>query len=46
MSFARGSQRGLTYIKEVTPGVTPALPDMTLIRNTGDSLIQKVLVTC
>lgn len=38
--FARGSQRGLSYIKEVTPGVTPTLPAMTVLRNTGDSLIQ------
>jgi hypothetical protein len=38
MAIGRGSQRGLTYINEVTPGVTPALPDMIIIRNTGDSL--------
>lgn len=38
MAFGRGSQRGLTYIKEVTTGVTPTLPEMTVIRNTGDSL--------
>lgn len=37
--LARGSQRDLSYIKEVTPGVTPALPAMTILRNTGDSLI-------
>lgn len=37
--FARGSRRGLIYIAEVTPGTTPALPDMTILRNTGDSLV-------
>lgn len=40
MAFARGSRRALSYIVEVTPGTTPALPAMTVLRNTGDSLIQ------
>jgi hypothetical protein len=35
--FARGSARQLTYIKEVTGGVTPPTPAMTTLRNTGDS---------
>lgn len=38
MKYGRGSQRGLAYMKEVTPGITPAVLDMTIIRNTGDSL--------
>ena len=36
-SYARGSDRDLSYIKEVTAGVTPATPVMKALRNTGDS---------
>lgn len=35
---ARGSQRELRYIAEVTPGTTPGAPSMTVLRATTDSL--------
>lgn len=37
MAYARGSGRDISYIKEVTPGTTPALPAMIKMRTTGDS---------
>ena len=37
MAKLRGSDRDLSYIKEVTAGVTPATPAMKLMRTTGDT---------
>ncbi len=37
MAKLRGSDRDLSYIKEVTPGVTPVNPAMKLMRTTGDT---------
>lgn len=36
--FGRGSQRGIRYIAEVTPGTTPATPNMKIFRTTNDTL--------
>lgn len=38
MAFARGSQRGLYYVAESVFGETPVSPEMTALRNTGDTL--------
>lgn len=38
MPIASGSSHGLTYIKEVTYGVTPATPALKALRNTGVTL--------
>ena len=35
MAYAAGSNRYLAFIKEVTPGTTPATPVLAKIRNTG-----------
>lgn len=37
MAKLRGSDRDLSYIKEVTAGTTPATPAMKLMRTTGDT---------
>ena len=39
MTFATGSQHGLSYVSEATFGTTPASPEMTEFRHTACSLV-------
>lgn len=45
MSIATANQTTLSYIKEVTAGVTPATPAMQLLRMTGESLQSNLTTT-